>query len=330
MSKALFRTHSVDLRVQDVKKITSLVKSWLYQDQLLKPEEIILYRPPSLGGLGLLNIQLKAQAGLIRTFLETAVNPAFRTSQYHSILFRYHVLGDDSLHNPGFPPFYSAALFAKIRQVHDESPLNVAKMTERQWYQLLLEDTCTMEEMDGGHRRLIQCRVERINPETDWERSWRLARLPGLGPENTSFLFKMMHHLLPTQERVSKTKPGSVPACPMAGCAEQHEDLPHALVLCQGNSGVGQRVLECLKDNVAAVEVDAALRLEFEAEQDMELPLVWLLATVFLTVWTLRLLKAKIQLNDFRSQIEAKINLLRETRYRNSAGILDQLVKKYF
>ena len=30
LSKALFRTHSVDLRMLDVKKISSLVKSWLY------------------------------------------------------------------------------------------------------------------------------------------------------------------------------------------------------------------------------------------------------------------------------------------------------------
>ena len=47
LSKVFFRTHSVDLRTQDVKKITSLVKSWLYADQLLKPEEMVMYRPHS-------------------------------------------------------------------------------------------------------------------------------------------------------------------------------------------------------------------------------------------------------------------------------------------
>ena len=190
LSKVWFRTHTADLRIQDVNKITSLVKSWLYQDQLLKPEELVMYRPPSSGGLGVLNVQLKAQAGLIRSFLETAINPKFRTSLYHSTLFRYHVLGETSLPNPGLPPFYSAQFFSKIRQVHEESPLNVALMTEKQWYQLLLEDSCTMEEGNGGQRILIKCRVERANPEADWERSWKLARLPGLGSENISFLLK--------------------------------------------------------------------------------------------------------------------------------------------
>ena len=75
LPKMWFRTHSVDLRVQDVTKITSLIKSWLYQDQLLKPEELVIHRPPSVGGLGVHCVMLKSQAGLIRSFLETAVNP---------------------------------------------------------------------------------------------------------------------------------------------------------------------------------------------------------------------------------------------------------------
>ena len=51
-SKVLFRTHSIDLRVADITKITSLAKSWLYADMLLKPEEMIMVRPALSGGLG--------------------------------------------------------------------------------------------------------------------------------------------------------------------------------------------------------------------------------------------------------------------------------------
>ena len=60
LSKAWFKTHSVDIRVQDVTKITSLVKSWLYDDMLLKPEELVMYRPSSYGGLGIQNVKLEA------------------------------------------------------------------------------------------------------------------------------------------------------------------------------------------------------------------------------------------------------------------------------
>ena len=110
LPKMWFRTHSVDLRIQDVTKVTSAVKSWLYQDQLLKPEEQIMYRHASLGGLGVHSVQLKAQAGLIRSFLETAVNPSFRSSLFHHQLFRYHVLDDTSLPDPGFPPLLQSRI----------------------------------------------------------------------------------------------------------------------------------------------------------------------------------------------------------------------------
>ena len=330
LPKIWFRTHSVDLRVQDVTKITSLIKSWLYQDQFLKPEELVMYRPPSVGGLGIHNVLLKAQAGLIKTFLETATNSKFRRSLFHTILFRYHILGDTSIPNPGFPPFYSADFFSKIRQVHEETPLNVATMSEGQWYQLLLEDNCTMEEGDGDQRKLIMCRVERSNPEVDWERSWRLARMPGLGPENVSFLFKLVHQILPTQERVARTSARASPACPMRGCEHVCEDLAHAIVLCEGNDGVGHRMMSCVREFAPRVGIESALRMDFDVEDDIELPLVWLIATVSLEIWKLRVDKSRVQLYDVRSQLEAKINLLRETRFTSSTILLDQFVANYF
>ena len=69
LPKIWFRTHSVDLRVQDITKITSRIKSWLYGDMLLKPEEMIMSRPAYHGGLGVHNVKMKALAGLITTFL---------------------------------------------------------------------------------------------------------------------------------------------------------------------------------------------------------------------------------------------------------------------
>ena len=71
------------------------------------------------------------------------------------------------------------------------------------------------------------------------------------------------------------------------------------------------------------------MRLELDVDQELEYPLVWLLATVFQAIWSIRVVKSKVQLYEIRAQLEAKINLLRETRYANSATRLDQLVEKY-
>ena len=89
--KVWFKCHTVvDLRITDINSITSKIKSWLYQEQLEKPEEMVIYRPIKAGGLGLQNVGCKAKASLIRTFLETAINPSFSHSLYHSLLFRAH------------------------------------------------------------------------------------------------------------------------------------------------------------------------------------------------------------------------------------------------
>ena len=76
-SKVWFMTHSIDMRVLDITKITSLAKQWLYGDLLLKPGEVVLYRSRLSGGLGLHNVKMKALAKLIQTFLATSCNGNF-------------------------------------------------------------------------------------------------------------------------------------------------------------------------------------------------------------------------------------------------------------
>ena len=235
---------------------------------------------------------MKALAGLIKTFLETACNPKFQHSLYHEILLRYHVLEDRTLSNPGFPPFYSEAFFSTIQHVHQDSPLNIATMSESQWYMLLLEDKVTMEVREEQSRQFILCKAEIVNPSTNWEVIWRRARLRGLGPELTSFLFKILHKLLTTQERVARTNPTVSPLCKAPGCSgEESEDLVHALVTCAGNMGVGRSVL----DSVSRF-VDKLTDVQFETEESLELPVVWFLAVSWSTIWEARLLGRRPEL----------------------------------
>ena len=59
------------------------------------------------------------------------------------------------------------------QRVHREFPLNFIQISEKQWQDLLVEEQVTMKITQGG--------------------SWRLAILYGLGPEHTSFLFRLLH-----------------------------------------------------------------------------------------------------------------------------------------
>ena len=230
----------------------------------------------SYGGLGLNNVQFKAQAMLIRSFLETAVNPTFLHSLYHNSLFRYHVLQQRDIPDPGIPPNYSSEFFLTIKNVHDNSPLNVATMTSSQWYSLLLEDNLTMSSPDeNSPRQYTACRTELANPDNDWEQTWRLARLKGLGPDMTTFLWRLLHRLLPTQDRVSKIvrSQNSSSSCQL--CQEDRvEDLMHAFFMCSFNGNAGNILLRCLSSIVPGLSSSQVLLLNLDLEPSTELPVV--------------------------------------------------------
>ena len=65
----------------------------------------------------------------------------------------------------------------------------------------------TMKVTEDQSRQFISCKAELASPSTDWETTWRRARLKGLGSELISFLFKVLHKLLTTQERLVRTNP---------------------------------------------------------------------------------------------------------------------------
>ena len=88
--------------------------------------------------------------------------------------------------------------------------------------------------------------------------------------------------------------------------------------------------MRCVQNFVPNIEVEALLRLELDIDEEVRLPLVWLVATVFSAIWQLRLEKKQVQLFEVRAELEAKINLLRETRYSGSAIKLDELVENFF
>ena len=144
LSMVYFRCNSINLRVKDLNSINGNLKSWLFKDQLEEPEDIILYRPTYEGGLGLDHLKCKATARLIVSFLETAVSPTYIHSIYHEALFRYHVLDEKSINNPGIPMYISEEIFEFIKLVYNEGT-NIYTMTSKQWYKALLDKTVLHE-----------------------------------------------------------------------------------------------------------------------------------------------------------------------------------------
>ena len=321
-SKIWYKTNVMDLRASDISSITSKIKSWLYSDQFEKPEEIVVYRPNNMGGLNIHNIKYKAMAMLIRSFLETSINPKF----IHIALFNRHVLLDNSWLDPGIPPFFSQDFFSAIRNVHETSPLNIATMTSRQWYHLLLEDNMTMVSASvDGPRLFAPCKAEKMNQDTEWEKTWRLARMKGLDSNQTSFLWKLLHALLPTLNRVNRISPNTSPICQHCN-TDTIEDIPHALFHCSFNSIVSQYLLNILSRHQPDLSFDDILCLNFKVEDDHELPFVWITSTLLSSIWSLRKDKKKCDLIKARADLEAKVSLLRKTKFKQATDKISKML----
>ena len=77
----------------------------------------------------------------------------------------------------------------------------------------------------------------------NWGRSYSLARLKGLSPDHKSVLFKLLHQLLPTGERVHRLQPNKSPACTLCRTGPV-DTLLHACTECEANNAAGAR--ECM------------------------------------------------------------------------------------
>ena len=302
------------------------MKSWLYQDCLEKPNELVLYRSSEDGGLGLFNVKLRALALLIRSFLETAVNPTFSHSLFHEILFRYHILGEVSLPDPGLPPYYDKEFFEVIRHYHFNSPMNVETMSTREWYRALLEDKLLMTApVDQSPPQLIPVRVESLHPTNDWAETWRLARINGLASNLASFLFRMIHCLLPTQDcvqRLGVADGGQPGQCRV--CHQEVEDTRHALYLCPHSMVAGHALLGYVQKMVPNITPEDTLKLNIGAglQAEEELATVCMLATGWMYIWEARVDKKQVTLFKMRAELEAIITILRKSRHRLSGDIM--------
>ena len=332
LPKLWYKASCIDLRVGDSEAITSSIKGWLYQDMLVKPQEIMMYRQVELGGLGVYNVKMKAMAMLIHTFLAQAICPRFPTNYYLNSLFRWHVLEDRSLTDPGRPPYYSPLFFSIIRDIHSNTPHNITWIPVRQWYQLLLERGIThnCEDPDTPPVK-IASKLELSCPNRDFSNAYRLTRLFGLSPDQKSFLFKLLQGLLPTRERLCRVGKVDSPNC--VYCPGQMDNMEH-LFTCSNSIHIMSPVMNCLTTTLDNVTPEALSTFDVTPSESMELPLTWLLSTSLSLVWESRSSGKQLTFNSFHSELLARLAILKHTKWKhytlhNSALLLDEMIDRH-
>ena len=284
-----------------------------------------MYRPRGKGGLGVHNVQCKALAILIRSFLETAVNPKFIKNHYHNALFRWHVLDDKTCNEPRNCPYYSSDFYSSIRQMVQDRLMNIATMSTKQWYLVLMENNITME-LDADLRQVwkpVKCEIKLSS--VTWDRSWELACLRGLSSDQTSFIFKLLHNILPTGSRLHRLKQRESTACTLC-TSGLSDDCVHSFLTCSFNNGVNNWVIEFSRKLVPNCSLEDIICFNLHLANSVSFPLIWSLSHVFYTVWQLRLSKKTVNLYNIRAEIEAKVNILHKSRLFGAVHQIESLL----
>ena len=174
-------------------------------------------------------------------------------------------------------------------------------------------------------KRFKPCKAEVCSPNTDWQLSWMICLLPGLGSELTSFNFKLLHKLLVSRERLHQLTPATSPLCSL--CSRENEDLMNALINCDFNNNVGNTLLNLIKLYVPSLTGPSLLRLELTNLPEEKLfSVTFFTSTILKTIWDKRMAKSRISSYEVRTTLEAKCILLRKTRFVSRVPILEELL----
>ena len=269
-------------------------------------------------------------AELIKTFIDTAINPNFRRNIFHQALYNWHVEEIRSIPNPGTSPYYSEEFFEEIKSVKSEGLLRLSSMTSGMWYRVLLERHVTHEIDDEGFRFEIRTKPELNNQASSWEKSWSLHKISGLDSEDSSFLFCLLHNLLPTQERPHRVLGSNTVASPTCTLCTQNVvcDQAHALILCPYNNNITSWILRSLRNLLPNLQPHQLLSLDLGIAPSDEnaLPATWLAAKSLHTIWQARVRKKGISIAGIRAVLEAGVMILRKTRFHAASAIIENLI----
>ena len=180
---------------------------------------------------------------------------------------------------------------------------------------------------DDTPASLIPVRSETLHPNCDWPQIWSNIRSKGLGSELSSFLLKLVHGLLPTQDRVARIGLAENPLpgfCLM--CRISNENLLHCFFECPKSMVVGLTLLGYVQHVIPNLSPEAALLLDFQHSTTPEesLAACVMISTGLKYIWETRVNKKVVYTHCMRAEIEARVSILRRTRFQPSAQIIEE------
>ena len=113
-------------------------------------------------------------------------------------------------------------------------------------------------------------------------------------------------------------------------CTDAMDDLPH-LFSCRYSTDVCQALLRTVTSVMPSATPQKILLLSLDIEPDLELPVVWIVSSTLLYVWSHKKSKKQCTLVETRAVLEARVNMLRRgEKLQEASTLIDRLVTNFF
>ena len=204
--------------------------------------------------------------------------------------------------------------------------MNIKIMSSKSWYDVLLENCVTHAADSDGVRLLKPCRTETTNPGNNWVNTWKAATTPGLPSELKSFLWRMLHNILPTRTRLFRMKMPNIlsPNCIL--CDDDNPDTTlHALFNCSKSKQAADYLLKGLRLFDPDITAEKVIFQDFSGSEN-DLPLIFVSASVMNQIWTSRKEGKTCDIISVRANLESSIQILRKSRFSPAATKLETLI----
>ena len=317
-SKILYRSSVIDIRKNDIKKMISDIKSFVYQDLLIKPAEQILFRNHKKGGLGVIHPGAKSEAALIKTFISLAHPKSSKVNIYLNYLFRYHIMEEEGLPSPKRAASYNAGFFRFIKEIYDTSELCIFTLSTKQWYNIILEQGITFrrEGIENNPRMILTSTEIKYKEAVDWGICYELRRLRGLSPSQKSCIFKYCENLWPTGERLFKLKKQPSPLCELC---HVDDDIGH-FWQCNFNSNMCKSMKDLLKETTQHIVGVAQLATcGFPIADTFQLPVMYIFSEFLEAIIQSKTTKVEIRNSVFKTSTINKAKLFMQSQRNQSA-----------
>ena len=204
----------------------------------------------------------------------------------------------------------------------------IESMSSKQWYDYLIDILILKQQVEqpDGTSLLepLKCKSEQLWPSLEWPIIWKRARMPGLSNDSRSFLFKLLHNILPTQERlfrITRTTFSDVCVCCDSGLTDNVWN--HSFTACSHTLPAMNWLMSSLSSFDPSTNLDKIIWLQVDTTNETnELAAIWLIAETMSYAWSRRRTRSNISIPSLITDLLTKANHLQNTSHYHNAGAI--------